>query len=140
MISERVFRLGQLAIALGSLITGAYFYFHNQTLWSERSFAIGTAIILFFLLIDVVRSLAKGELGLDLVALASMSGCLLIGENLAGNVVALMLTGGQMLEDYARARARRGRLGRHGVVAGRRQARARPGGGAAGGAGGRGRR
>lgn len=107
MISERVFRLGQLAIALGSLITGAYFYFHNQTLWSERSFAIGTAIILFFLLIDVVRSLAKGELGLDLVALASMSGCLLIGENLAGNVVALMLTGGQMLEDYARARARR---------------------------------
>ena len=36
-----------------------------------------------------------------------MAGCLFIGEYLAGNVVALMLTGGEMLEDYARARARR---------------------------------
>ena len=104
---ERVMRLGLLGVALTTLVVGGVFYAQGLSVWSERAFATGTGIVLAFLCLDVVRSLAKGELGLDLVALASMSGCLLIGENLAGNVVALMLTGGQMLEDYARARARR---------------------------------
>ena len=100
-------RLSLLAIALATLVLGGVFHFQGFDGYSARSFATGTAVVLVSLIVDVVRSLSKGEVGLDLVALASMAGCLFIGEYLAGNVVALMLTGGQMLEDYARARARR---------------------------------
>ena len=104
---ERVARLGLLGTALSTLIAGGVFYFNQMPIWSERAFALGTGIVLASLVITVIRSLAKGEVGLDLVALASMAGCLFIGEYLAGNVVALMLTGGEVLEEYARARARR---------------------------------
>jgi heavy metal translocating P-type ATPase len=104
---ERFMRLSLLAIALATLVLGGVFHFQGFDGYSARSFATGTAVVLVSLIVDVVRSLSKGEVGLDLVALASMAGCLFIGEYLAGNVVALMLTGGQMLEDYARARARR---------------------------------
>jgi heavy metal translocating P-type ATPase len=104
---ERFMRLSLLATALATLLLGGVFYFQGWADYSARSFATGTAVVLVSLIVDVVRSLAKGEVGLDLVALASMAGCLFIGEYVAGNVVALMLTGGQMLEDYARARARR---------------------------------
>ena len=104
---ERVARLGLLGLALSTLIAGGVFYFNQMPVWSERAFALGTGVVLASLVITVIRSLAKGEVGLDLVALASMAGCLFIGEYLAGNVVALMLTGGEVLEEYARARARR---------------------------------
>lgn len=104
---QRVARLGLLGFALSTLIVGGVTSFIGLQIWSDRAFALGTAVVLVSLVITVIRSLAKGEVGLDLVALASMAGCLFIGEYLAGNVVALMLTGGEMLEDYARARARR---------------------------------
>ncbi len=65
-----------------------------------------TAGVLAVLLIVIVRSLARGEFGLDLVAALSMSGSLFIGESLAGNVIALMFAGGQVLEDHAQERAR----------------------------------
>lgn len=52
-------------------------------------------------------SLRRGEVGLDIVALLSMSGALALGETLAGNVVALMYAGGNLLEAYAAGRARR---------------------------------
>ncbi len=104
---ERFIRVSLLVTALATLVLGGVFHFQGLTDYSARSWAAGTAVVLVSLIVDVVRSLAKGEVGLDLVALASMAGCLFIGEYLAGNVVALMLTGGQMLEDYARARARR---------------------------------
>ena len=103
---ERVARLGLLGTAFATLVAGAVFYFNGMPVFSDRAFALGTCIVLAALVITVIRSLAKGEVGLDLVALASMAGCLFIGEYLAGNVVALMLTGGEVLEEYARARAR----------------------------------
>ena len=37
----------------------------------------------------------------------AMAGALAVGETLAGIVVALMYSGGQLLEDYAAGRARR---------------------------------
>jgi heavy metal translocating P-type ATPase len=54
-----------------------------------------------------VASLRRRELGVDAIALLAMAGALAFGENLAGAVVALMLSGGEMLEIYAGARARK---------------------------------
>jgi P-type E1-E2 ATPase len=51
--------------------------------------------------------LLAGRLGVDAVAFVSMSGALLLGQNLAGVVVAVMYAGGNILEDFAVARAER---------------------------------
>lgn len=67
------------------------------------------------LLVQIVRTLRRGEVGLDIVAALSMGSALAVGESLAAAVVALMYAGGQFLESFALARARRelrGLLGR----------------------------
>jgi heavy metal translocating P-type ATPase len=63
--------------------------------------------VLVALLVEIVMSLRRGDVGLDLVAALSMSVALLFGESLAAVVVALMYAGGQYLESYAEGRAGR---------------------------------
>jgi hypothetical protein len=55
----------------------------------------------------MARDLLAGRLGVDAVAFVSMSAALLLGEPLAGAVVAVMYAGGNLLEDFAVARAER---------------------------------
>ena len=66
-----------------------------------------TAVVIVSLAVEIVASLRRSEVGLDIVALLSMTGALLLGEQLAGVVVALMYAGGQFLESIAVRRARR---------------------------------
>ena len=54
---------------------------------------------------DMVRDLMAGHWGLDILAVVAMIATLLVGEYIAGLIVALMLTGGEALEDYAAHRA-----------------------------------
>ena len=56
---------------------------------------------------SVLRSLLRRDVGVDAIALVSMAGALALGEYLAGAVVALMLAGGNALEESANRRARR---------------------------------
>jgi len=69
--------------------------------------AATTASLLVPLTVSVVRSLLRGDVGVDAIALVSMAGALGLGEYLAGAVVALMLAGGNALEESAKRRARR---------------------------------
>ncbi len=64
-------------------------------------------LVLLPLALDIIASLRRRELGVDAIALLAMAGALAFGQNLAGAVVALMLSGGEMLEIYAGARARK---------------------------------
>ena len=57
--------------------------------------------------VSVVRSLLRRDVGVDAIALVSMAGALALGEYLAGAVVALMLAGGNALEERANRRAAR---------------------------------
>ena len=66
-----------------------------------------TLPVLAVLLVQIVTSLLRGQVGLDIVAALSMTGTLVFGEHLAAVVVALMYAGGQYLESYADQRARR---------------------------------
>jgi heavy metal translocating P-type ATPase len=56
---------------------------------------------------EVVRGMAHGDFGVDIIALLAMAAALIGDELLAGTIVAVMLTGGAALEDYAAGRARR---------------------------------
>jgi heavy metal translocating P-type ATPase len=75
--------------------------------WSETIWAAGTVPVLLTLLVEIVTSLKRGEVGLDIVAALSMSAALAVGQALAAAIVALMYAGGQYLEGYAERRARR---------------------------------
>jgi heavy metal translocating P-type ATPase len=75
--------------------------------WSPAIWAAVTVPVLLALLAEIVTSLRRGDLGLDIVAALSMTGALLVGENLAAAIVALMYAGGQYLESYAERAARR---------------------------------
>ena len=64
-------------------------------------------IALIPLTADIIFSLIKKRIGVDIIALASISGSLLLEEYLAGIIIVLMLSGGEVLEDYALKRSRR---------------------------------
>lgn len=66
-----------------------------------------TSAVLMSLSFAIVKSLWKGEVGLDIVAALSMTGALILGETLAAIVVAMMYAGGRFLENYAEQRAQR---------------------------------
>src|SRR5690606_3318006 len=68
---------------------------------------ISLVVTLIPLTIDVVGSLARGDVGVDVIALLAMSGALIGGELLAGAVVSVMLAGGNALEMIAAGQARR---------------------------------
>ena len=56
-----------------------------------------TIPVLLALIVEIVRSLLRGEVGLDIVAALSMSAALIFGEYLAAVVVAMMYSGGTFL-------------------------------------------
>lgn len=72
---------------------------------ATAAWTLATVAILVALLAQVVTRLARGDIGLDLVALLAMGGALALGQPLAGAVIALMYAGGQALEAYAIGRA-----------------------------------
>ena len=74
---------------------------------ADAVWAAATVALLVPLTVSVVRSLARGDVGVDAIALLAMAGALAIGEYLAGAVIALMLAGGNALELFAQSRARR---------------------------------
>lgn len=56
--------------------------------------------------VRMVRTVARGGFGVDLLAVVAIVSTVLVGEVIAALVVVLMLTGGEALEDSANRRAR----------------------------------
>jgi heavy metal translocating P-type ATPase len=57
--------------------------------------------------VGMVRAMAHGRFGLDILAITAIVATVLVGEFVAALIVVLMLTGGDALEDYANRRAKR---------------------------------
>ena len=96
-----------VAIALLGLAAGGGLAFSGSPALAGTAWAVATLPVLGTLLLQIVASLRRGDVGLDVVAALSMSAALAFNETLAGNVVALMYSGGQLLETFAQGRARR---------------------------------
>ena len=105
--NEDRLKIGLLAVAAAGLVLGLVFHLAGQAGVARLLWTIATAPVLIALLVQIVRSLFRGELGLDIVAALSMSAALAFGEALAAVIVALMYTGGSFLESFAEGRARR---------------------------------
>ncbi|MEY8099424.1 heavy metal translocating P-type ATPase [Falsihalocynthiibacter sp. S25ZX9] len=106
MISNRL-NVVLLVIALVGLLAGLGLLVADFTELATYTWTVGVLPVLAALVIEIARSLRKGEVGLDIVAALSMAAALVFGETLAAAVVALMYSGGTYLESFAEGRARR---------------------------------
>ena len=95
------------AAAATGLITGGVLELAGAQAPASAIWAATTLALLVPLTISVGRSLIRGDVGVDAIALLAMAGALALGEYLAGAVIALMLAGGNALELVAQRRARR---------------------------------
>lgn len=86
---------GILAIALGSRTLG------------DAVLGGGLLVVAVPLVLQVVARIRRGQIGADVVALLAIVGALALREFLAGAVIALMLAGGDYLDELAFRRARR---------------------------------
>ncbi|OBH90472.1 heavy metal translocating P-type ATPase [Mycobacterium sp. E2733] len=67
----------------------------------------GTVAAVVPAVVWVLAALRRGRFGVDLIAVLSLAGTLLVGEYLAGALIAVMLAGGRALEAAAERRASR---------------------------------
>ncbi len=96
-----------LLVASSGLLAGLAFLSVGAAGPASLIWIFATLPVLAELLLQACRSLRRGDFGLDILAALSMAFALLFGEYLAANVIALMYSGGQMLEGYASGRAAR---------------------------------
>jgi heavy metal translocating P-type ATPase len=110
MISRRLEGLrvlGAPGVALSGIVVGGLLALLVGAAAADAVWAATVAFMLVPLTWSVARSLRRGDVGVDVIALLAMAGALALGEYLAGAVIALMLAGGNALEAFASGRARR---------------------------------
>lgn len=91
-------------IAAASLL--AQFAF-NAPLVARFIITIAGGILALSMFIEMIKTLRKGNYGVDLLAITAIIATLLVGEYWASLIIILMLVGGETLEDYAAGRANR---------------------------------
>lgn len=107
-MTETTFHRALLVLALLGLTAGAVAYLVlDRPVEAGWSWSGATLPVIIALGISIIRDFWLGRVGVDAIALVSMSGAIALGEPLAGVVVAIMYSGGNVLEDFARGRAER---------------------------------
>jgi iron-sulfur cluster repair protein YtfE (RIC family) len=84
-----------------ALVAGGLAWLFGAGEAAEVLFAIATALAFVPALVTSVRQLLARRGGVDVIAVLAMAGALLLGEYLAGAIIALMLTGGEALDEHA---------------------------------------
>ena len=95
------------AVVVGALLVGIGLSLAGRTRAANLTWGAALVLVGLPLAVEVVRRIRRGQLGADVIALLAIAGCLALGEVLAGAVVALMLSGGDFLDEHAFRRARR---------------------------------
>ena len=107
MSFERVMRWALVTIAIAGLAAGVVASLAGRPAFADLCWTLATLPVIAGLAVSIVRDLLAGRLGVDAIALVSMSAAVALGQPLAGAVVALMYSGGNVLEEIAVARAER---------------------------------
>ena len=93
--------------ALAGILVGGVFRLLGEVRFAEVVWSASATLMLVPLTWSVARTLWRRDVGVDAIALVAMVSALATGEYLAAAVVAVMLAGGNALEEYASGRARR---------------------------------
>jgi heavy metal translocating P-type ATPase len=107
MINERLARRSLILIALLGLVLGGAAVLAGQRATAGWIWTAATVPVVIALAVSIVRDLMAGRMGVDAIALLAMGAALVLDQSLAAIVIAIMYTGGTVLEDYAVARAER---------------------------------
>src|SRR5579864_6325371 len=105
--SERIMRRALIAVATAGLLFGFVALSVGRSDLAGWCWIGGTIPVVIGLFVSIVRDFAAGRVGVDSIALVSMAGAVVLGQALAGVVIAIMYAGGNVLEDIAVARAER---------------------------------
>lgn len=92
---------------VGALAGGGIAWLAGSDTVANGCWIAGTLIALVPAIAWVLAALRRGRLGVDLIAVLSLLGSVLVGEYLAGALIAVMLAGGRALEAAATRRAAR---------------------------------
>lgn len=106
LISPKVHRV-VAALAVLSLGAGFGLWVVDAQTVAHQVWMAGTVPAVALLGLVILCSILEGRVGVDGVALIAMGAALVLGEPLAGLIVAIMYTGGTLLEAYATGRAER---------------------------------
>src|SRR5262245_60092728 len=104
---DRLLRRSLVVIAVAGLASGAAAHFAGYESLAHQCWFAATVPVAAGLGYSIVRALAAGRMGVDAIELVSMLGALGLGQPLVGPVIALMYSGGNVLEDLAVGRAER---------------------------------
>ncbi|THD65515.1 MAG: heavy metal translocating P-type ATPase [Bradyrhizobium sp.] len=105
MSFERVLRWTLVTIAVAGLSAGIVAALAGRPDLANLCWIFATAPVVAGLAVSIARDFLSGRLGVDAIALVSMSAAIALGQPLAGAVVALMYSGGNVLEEIAVTRA-----------------------------------
>ena len=95
-------------VAVAAIGVGGGLYLGGSVELGDAVLAGAVSLLALSVVVHVARALiVDHRVGVDVIALVAMIGALLLGEYLAGAVIALMFSGGQWLESAATRRARR---------------------------------
>jgi heavy metal translocating P-type ATPase len=87
------------------LAAGGIAYAEGKPALAHLCWTAATIPVIAGLAISIVQDLMAGRMGVDAIALLSMTAAIALGQPLAGAVVALMYAGGNVLEEIAVSRA-----------------------------------
>src|SRR6516225_8319312 len=104
---ERVLRWSLVIVAIVGLAAGVAAHLAGRSGLAEIWWTLATVPVIAGLAVSIGRDLIAGRLGVDAIALLSMTAALALGQPLAGAVIALMYSGGNVLEVIAVSRAER---------------------------------
>ncbi|MEI6280805.1 MAG: heavy metal translocating P-type ATPase [bacterium] len=93
-------------ISTGLLLGAAFHGFHYENL-DERVWFITLIIGSLPFIYRVAKSIIHGKFGVDVIAIVAIFASFWAGQYLAGVVILLMLSGGEALEAFAQARAKK---------------------------------
>ena len=104
--SARFVPFATLALATSGLLAGGLLHVASQSGPGDIAWIASAAVGIAFSLLSTARSLRRGQLGVDIIALLALCGALLVKEFLAAAVVSVMLASGGAIEMWAAGHAR----------------------------------
>lgn len=93
------------AATLVALTAGGIAWLAGAARVADGCWIAGTVVAVIPAVVWVLSALRRGRFGVDLIAVLSLIGTLLVGEYLAGALIAVMLASGRALEAAAERRA-----------------------------------
>ncbi|GLP81531.1 heavy metal translocating P-type ATPase [Mycobacterium antarcticum] len=94
-----------VVVTVVALAAGGIAWLAGARSVADGCWIAGTLVALVPAVVWVLLALRKGRLGVDLIAVMSLVGTLLVGEYLAGALIGVMLAGGRALDAAATRRA-----------------------------------